>query len=939
MFNIAIGLLITGWLGFTAIFAPAAWAGERSEALQTTPGLWNSDFGMARGCSWLVLSSTVDADGRIYFGLSGIGQTCGNAAGAFFRYNANDQSFTSLGSFSGDGSDTQGASIQTLVYHDGAIYVGGAFVQIDGLDVNGVARFDLGDETWSGFGSGLASEGALSFARDLLVTDEEIWVGGGFTQAGDVQTTGVARFDRATNQWQALGDGLDNAAWALALDSDGILYVGGQFTQAGGQAAPGLATWDGNDWSNVGSFPGGTVRAVTLLDDRLYVGGVLAMEIEGTSYNGVLSWDGDEWTGLGTDGLTGDTLSRRVDVTSLATHQGELYVGGIFQRADGIAARNLARWSPTSQEWSNLGSGEAIGLRTSLVSRILGYGALTQTIHDDGLYVGGLFVRAGGEAANNVARFDLNTNSWAALGTDSGQGLNAQNIWYMSVHGGEVVASGVPTQGGTSRLHSIGRWNPVTESWSPFGGPQGPAFVGGVNQTASAGGSVFAASTSIIQPDADAIEVSGLFWAGGLVRWDEAEQNWIPVETDGRDLTSFSALLGAGELLYGAGSFTENEVTTRAVRVWDTSTSTWSAVGSNPHGWVNAMALGDDGSLYIGGAFENVGTVPASGIARWDPINEEWSPLGSGLTNTDETAADVRALAVGPTGDLYAGGRFDIAGGVAANNIARWDGTQWQALGDGITDADPDLVPPVMAMVVADNGEVFVGGRFTDAGGQPARHLARWDGEVWSVIGNSAETNGVDRVWTTPVRGLALLGADLFVAGGFGQAGEFASAHFAKFTRDLGGASIEMDIDVEELSSPPGPQSIALMTRSFQTGLRYTVDVRNPGQNMARNVDFKITADPAPEQVEWTCQALVGNAVCPASSGTGLPNLVFNLPGLSTLRFEILVSVPEGSGVYEQTLNASSILEPVFPGDAAESQSSSSTLVNDRIFRGRFQAP
>ena len=33
---------------------------------------------------------------------------------------------------------------------------------------------------------------------------------------------------------------------------------------------------------------------------------------------------------------------------------------------------------------------------------------------------------------------------------------------------------------------------------------------------------------------------------------------------------------------------------------------------------------------------------------------------------------------------LYAGGRFTTAGGLPANNIARWSGSSWSALGAGV---------------------------------------------------------------------------------------------------------------------------------------------------------------------------------------------------------------------------------------------------------------
>ena len=56
----------------------------------------------------------------------------------------------------------------------------------------------------------------------------------------------------------------------------------------------------------------------------------------------------------------------------------------------------------------------------------------------------------------------------------------------------------------------------------------------------------------------------------------------------------------------------------------------------------------------------------ANHIARWD--GTAWHPLGSGMNGF------VDALAFGPDGSLYAGGKFTTAGGVTANGIARWDG-------------------------------------------------------------------------------------------------------------------------------------------------------------------------------------------------------------------------------------------------------------------------
>ena len=81
--------------------------------------------------------------------------------------------------------------------------------------------------------------------------------------------------------------------------------------------------------------------------------------------------------------------------------------------------------------------------------------------------------------------------------------------------------------------------------------------------------------------------------------------------------------------------------------------------------------------------------------------------------------------------DLYAGGEFTTAGGVAANHIAKWNGTDWSALGDGT-----DSSGWVRALAVS-GSDLFVGGGFTSAGGvAAARYLAKWDGAAWSAVGD-----------------------------------------------------------------------------------------------------------------------------------------------------------------------------------------------------------
>ena len=142
-------------------------------------------------------------------------------------------------------------------------------------------------------------------------------------------------------------------------------------------------------------------------------------------------------------------------------------------------------------------------------------------------------------------------------------------------------------------------------------------------------------------------------------------------------------------------------------------------------GTVNAIVTSPDGNVYAGGAFNSAGAVAANRVARWD--GTAWFPLGQGISGV------VYALAIAPNGNLYVGGDFPtgVAGVPGTQNLARWDGTAWSAVGGGL-DAS------VRALTVTPNGDVYAGGSFATAGGVAAARIARWDGTTWTALGSGA---------------------------------------------------------------------------------------------------------------------------------------------------------------------------------------------------------
>jgi trimeric autotransporter adhesin len=237
-----------------------------------------------------------------------------------------------------------------------------------------------------------------------------------------------------------------------------------------------------------------------------------------------------------------------------------------------------------------------------------------------------------------------------------------------------------------------------------------------------------------------------------------ASKTWNPIGI-GLSADWVATIAVDGSNVYVGGSFTDAGGNADAdyIARWDGST--WNALGSGLNDAVYSIVV-DGTNIYAGGYFTDAdGNADADGIARWDGSN--WNALGSGLNDT------VFTIAVAGT-DVYVGGLFTDAGENAnADHIARWDSVSWNALGSGL--AGGLLGGPTLVNTIAIEGlNVYVGGNFTDAGGNAnADEIARWDGSNWNALGS-----GLNHY----VDALAVDGTNIYVGGNFTDAGGNANA-------------------------------------------------------------------------------------------------------------------------------------------------------------------
>ena len=225
----------------------------------------------------------------------------------------------------------------------------------------------------------------------------------------------------------------------------------------------------------------------------------------------------------------------------------------------------------------------------------------------------------------------------------------------------------------------------------------------------------------------------------------------------------------------------------RGARVAAETSSPWDVYWTNQFGLpvVSGSILSlayFGGQIVAGGGFDQCGTTHARFIAAWD--GSAWHELGNSITHSvwalqpyagglvaaggagagqptiqlwngsswadlGATNGTVYALAV-YNGDLVAGGSFSSVNGVAAANVARWDGSTWHAMAGGL----PTVNAYGVRALTLHGAQLIAAGYFAP----DSSHIAAWDGSSWSTL-----SVGGDRSAT--VKGMVSDGAYLYTVG------------------------------------------------------------------------------------------------------------------------------------------------------------------------------
>lgn len=292
-----------------------------------------------------------------------------------------------------------------------------------------------------------------------------------------------------------------------------------------------------------------------------------------------------------------------------------------------------------------------------------------------------------------------------AAGGSSGAALTSFVGAALRLPDGRILVGGrFDNMGGVAAADGIALWNGT--SWAAtVGTVTPPGYVNGLALTsagdvvvvgnfATLGGAGGANNVALYHPSTNTVTVIGSTGADTVV-WssvvDTAGNIWIVGQ-----FSTIGGISAAGLAYYNLASGT-----------WTAATSGWALT----LGVANKLAIGPDNQPYVTGT---------TGVFRQS--GGSWVSIGA--TNASNTLAGIASFG----GYLYAYGTFTSIGGVAANRIARYNGSTWQPLGSGMAAGG-------VYWVVQDptNGNVIASGNNwgTVGGIQPPDSIAIWTGSAW----------------------------------------------------------------------------------------------------------------------------------------------------------------------------------------------------------------
>lgn len=515
-----------------------------------------------------------------------------------------------------------------------------------------------------------------------------------------------------------------------------LLGITAAFTTAAGQLC--VPAWDRT--FRGASMYRNNVNSMTLYDpdgpgpepERIVFGGHQSMRFEGTPDASLVAFDGTSFSDFQPRMASGDVLGLGVIRTP----------GGpdvLFAQLTSAMFLRL-----TSGVWTPF----AVDPVDSRVFQILHANGRPPSEH--------LLVLAAPAGAPDRTLYELDGQSTRRLGTLSAGGAVSGWAYWDSDGGGPEP----------EKLYVVGSF--TTIDGQPFAGRavwEGDAWTDWPGGLVGIPSSVITADIDGVGPGGPRLIAGGDVAAAiapearGLVQWDG--QSWHPLEIDtgvalgsGLEGLRLSVVDRDGNgpeipALFVDHPFVDAATGQVLAPVAILDGGNWDYITNRPEGLglVASTRFGSSGDgtvLWTGTFREGDPSMANAGVAQFDGAT--WTPLSPFALGYPTSVVGRINTLVRYHPRSVSGGDWVIAGGTFTHSTsgAHWIGTLsadgWSPLGEGVNGEVAGL------LVLADDSSplrpdtVLVGGAFDQAGGQPASHVATWDGAVWSSIGEGLPT-------------------------------------------------------------------------------------------------------------------------------------------------------------------------------------------------------
>lgn len=768
------------------------------------PNFNPTDIGYGRGDGFLgyVHCTTIQADGKILVGGDFVSHSGVGGGTTFTNINR-------LALLNSDGTLDQTFSVGTgfntgtvrkiLVQSDGKIIVLGDFTSYNGTTAVGIVRLTSTGAVDPFFTTGTGFTGG--YPKDAVIqSNGRIVVVGTFTGYNGNACGKIARLTTGGSYDLSLldGSGFTGASVnAIAMQADGSFVIGGEFTAYDGFPCGNIVRVASNGWQDATYNPGGVganaaVEDIVLQADGkavvagyfISVGGVFAPRVVRLLTTGEV--DPGFSTGTGPD----------AQVTDVAlTSGGKVLIAGFFTSVNGSSAPRFTRLN---------GNGSVDG--TFVVNSGADYVVYGMAVRsDDKVVITGGFRMYNGVLRQGIAL--VNTDGSTDTSFFAGSGVAKKVTWIARVQAIALQPDGKALVGGSFLGYNDKPASDLIRVNAD--GSHDPTFsTGSIDHLVEV-------KAIAVQPDGKVVVGSTFGFAGST------SQGITRLTTTGAiDPTFFSgtgfngevralALLPNGKILV-AGNMTayNGSACARVVRlnVNGTLDATFNA-GIGPGGPVNAIALLPDGSVMIGGSFNHVNGVARGGLAKLSSngVLDPSFPSGSGISGPGTPSVD--AIALLPDGRLLVGGDFAQVHGVSRSRIARLLST-----GEMDVTFDPGIGAGsnVRCLAVQPDGKVVVGGSFTTFDGVVSHMLARVNADG-SVDQNYPVQWGIG----FGVFALALLAdGDVLVGGEFTELNDVGKNRLAR----VNGGDVSVSVYVRAFLQGPYNSGTQTMTDALRAG-------------------------------------------------------------------------------------------------------------------------